>query len=181
MKAAVCLVGVLFLRALLPVSVHAQTQDQSQFGLSGVRLAVFSPQRAFAESPEGKAGIATLTALQEKRKREIEERNKTLQAQEEGLKRSLGVLNEDSKSQRTKQLERLRLDTQRFIEDAQAELLGVQRDIENAFALKLQPALEQIVKSRGIQLVFNLDAAPLVWFDPSLDITAEVVKQVALK
>src|SRR5688572_12083839 len=180
MKPVMYLAIVLFW-ALLPVSARAQPQDQSPFGLSGVRLAVFSPQRAFAESADGKAGIAGLRALQEKRKREIEERSKGLQAQEDALKRSLGVLNEDSKSQRTKQLEKLRLDTQRFIEDAQAELLGVQRDIENAFALKLQPALEQIVKSRGIQLVFNLDAAPLVWFDPSLDITAEVVKQVALK
>ena len=37
------------------------------------------------------------------------------------------------------------------------------------------------MKSKGIQLAFNLDAGQLVWFDPSLDITAEVVKQVALK
>src|SRR5687767_13003998 len=88
-----------------------RTQGPPQFGLSGVRLALFSPQRALAESAEGKAGIATLTALQDKRKREIEERSNALQAQEEALKRSLGVLNEDSKSQRTKQLEKLRLDT----------------------------------------------------------------------
>ena len=180
MKAAVCLLGVLLVGAI-PVVAHAQTQGQSQFGLSGVRLAVFSPQRAFAESPEGKAGIATFTALQDKRTREIDERNTALQAQEEAFKRSLGVLNEDSKSQRTKQLEKLRLDTQRFIEDAQAELLGVQRDIENAFALKLQPALEQVVKSQGIQLVFNLDAGTIAWFDSSLDITTEVVRQVASK
>jgi Skp family chaperone for outer membrane proteins len=37
------------------------------------------------------------------------------------------------------------------------------------------------VKIRGIQLVFNVDAGTIAWFDPSLDITAEVVKQVALK
>jgi Skp family chaperone for outer membrane proteins len=181
MKIAVCLAGVLVLGGLLPPSANAQAQGQSQFGLSGVRLAVFSPQRAFAESAEGKAGIATLSALQEKRKREMDERNKALQAQEDALKRSLGVLNEDSKSQRSKQLEKLRLDTQRFIEDAHAELMGVQRDIENAFALKLQPALEQVVKSQGIQLVFNLDGGTLIRFEPSLDITAEVVKHVALK
>ena len=180
MKAALCLLCVLF-GALLPVSALAQTQSQSQFGLSGIRLAIFSPQRAFAESDDGKAGIATFAALQEKKRREIEERNRALQEQEQALQRSPGVLNDDSKSQRTKELEKLRLDTQRFIEDAQAELLGVRRDIENAFALKLQPALEQVVKSRGIQLVFNVDAGTIVWFDPSLDITAEVVKQVALK
>ena len=181
MKTAVCLLNVLFVGALLPASAYAQAQGQSQFGLSGVRLAVFSPQRAFAESADGKAGVAALRALQDKRKREIDDRTKALQAQEEALKRSLGVLNAEAQSQRTKDLEKLRLDTQRFIEDAQAELLGVQRDIENAFELKLRPALEQVVKSQGIQLVFNVDAGTLVWFDPSFDITAEVVKQVASK
>ena len=155
-------------------------QDQPQLGVSGIRLACFSPQRAFAESAEGKAGIATLTALQEKRAREIEERNKALQAQEQALQQSLAVLSEDARSQRTKELEKFRLDTQRFVQDAQAELLGAQRDIESAFVARLRPAVEQVARSRGIQLVFNLDDDSIAWADASLDITAEVVKQLAL-
>lgn len=177
---AVRLLIVLF-GALLPVSTFAQAQDQAQaqFGLSGIRLALFSPQRAFAESADGKAGIARLTALQDKKRREIEERNKALQAQEQALQQSLGVLNEDTRNQRTKEIEKFRLDTQRLVEDAQAEFLGVQRDIENAFAAKLRPVLEQVAKTQGIQLVLNLDAGAIAWFNPSLDITTEVVKQMA--
>ena len=38
----------------------------------------------------------------------------------------------------------------------------------------------QEVQSQGIHLVFNLDAGTMAEFDPSLDITAEVVKQVLL-
>ena len=105
--------------------------------------------------------------------------NNRLQAQEQALQQSQAVLSEATKSQRAKEVERFRLDTQRFIEDAQAEFLGVQRDIESAFALKLRPALDQVVRSKGIQLVFNLDANSVFWSDPALDITAEVVKQLA--
>ena len=166
--------------ALLPVSALAQTQDTSQFGLSGIGLACFSPRRAFAESSEGKAGIATLTALQDKKAPEIEARNKALQAQEQALQQSLAALNDDAKTQRTNDMDQFRLDTQRFIEDAQAEFLGVQRDIEGAFAIKLRPAVEQVAKSKGIQLIFNLDAGTMIWADPSLDITDDVVKQLAL-
>lgn len=180
MKALVCLVTVM--TALAPAKAIAQApapQDQAPFGISGIRLASFSPQRAFSESAEGKAGIARLAALQEKRAREIEERNKSLQAQEQTLQRSLAVLSEDARSQRTKEVEKFKLDVQRFIEDAQAELLGERRDIENAFVLKLQPAIQQVAKEKRVHVVVSLDDPSIVWADPSLDITADVVKQLA--
>jgi Skp family chaperone for outer membrane proteins len=104
-----------------------------------------------------------------------------LLAQEQGLQRSLAVWNDEARSQRTKEIEKFRLDIQRFIEDAQAEYLGVQREIEDAFAIKLRPALESIARSKRVQLVVNLDAGAIAWFDGSLDITAEVVKQIASK
>jgi Skp family chaperone for outer membrane proteins len=169
---------VIVLVASLPASAFAQAQE---LGISAIRLASFSPQRAFAESAEGKTGIAMLTALQEKRAREIEDRNKALQARDRALQQSLAVLTEDAKAQRTKELEKFRLDIQRFIQDAQAEFLGVQRDIESAFAAKLRPALDRVAKDKGLQLVLNLDEPTIIaWAAPSLDITADVVKQLAL-
>ena len=180
MKALVCLVTVL--TALVPATAFAQgpaAQGQAPFGIGAIRLATFSPQRAFSESAEGKAGISRLAALQEKRAREIEDRNKNLQAQEQALQRNLAVLTEDARSQRTKEVEKFRLDVQRFIEDAQAELLGLQRTIESAFVVSLKPAVEQVAKDKGVQLVVNLDDASIVWADPVLDITAEVVQQLA--
>lgn len=165
---------------LFPARAHAQAPvAQPQIGISGIRLACFSPQRAFAESAEGKAGLATLTALQQKRSREIEDRNKTLEAREQALQQSLTLLTEDARNQRTKELEKFRLDTQRFVEDAQAEFLGVRREIEAAFAAKLKPALEQIAKARSLLLVLSLDEPSLAWADPTIDITADVVQQLA--
>lgn len=165
---------------LLLVPTVARAQDASRFGVSGIRLACFSPQRAFAESPEGKAGIARLQALQEKRAREIDDRKKALQAREQALQQSLSVLSEEIRGQRTKELDKFRIDTERLVQDAQAEFLGVQRDIEHAFVAKLKPALERVDMTRGVELVLNLDGDTIAWVDPSLDITAEVVKQLAL-
>jgi len=44
---------------------------------------------------------------------------------------------------------------------------------------KFKPAVEKVAKERGLQIVFNLDEAPIAWVDSSLDITPEVVKQLA--
>ena len=158
---------------LAPCTAHAQ--------MPGLRLACFSPQRAFSESADGKAAMARLATLQNEKARAIDERNKTLQAREQALERTSPLLSESVRTQRTSELEKLRIDVQRFIEDAQAELMGIRRDAENAFVMKLKPALAKVAQDQGLQLVFNVDDGQVAWFDPSLDITSEVVKQLALK
>jgi outer membrane protein len=146
---------------------------------AAVRLACFSPQRAFTESADGKAAIARLTALQDERAKAIDEKNKELQAQEQALQQTGSLLSDDARSQRTSAIEKFRIDVQRFIQDAQTELTGVQRDLETAFLAKLQPAVQKVAKDEGFQIVFNLDEGVISWADPSLDITPDVVKQLA--
>ena len=144
-----------------------------------IRLACFSPQRAFTESADGKAAIARLTALQDERAKAIDEKNKELQAQEQALQQTGSLLSDDARSQRSSAIEKFRIDVQRFIQDAQTELTGVQRDLETAFLAKLQPAVQKVAKDEGFQIVFNLDEGVISWADPSLDITPDVVKQLA--
>jgi Skp family chaperone for outer membrane proteins len=64
------------------------------------------------------------------------------------------------------------------MEDAQAEFLGVQRNLENAFLAKLAPAVDTIAKRRRLLFVLNQDSGVLAWADPNLDITADVVAAV---
>lgn len=150
----------------------------AQLSTIGVRLAFFSPARAFAQSATGKTAQARLTALQMKRTKEVDSRTKSLQAQRQQLQQNASVLTEQARAQREKELERIEIDLQRFIQDAQAEIAGVQRDIESEFLTRLRPALEQVATSQSLWLVFNGDAGLLAWDDLALDITTEVVKRI---
>jgi len=168
--------------ALLPVAAFAQLPANQGLPTSfGLRAACFSPQRAFSESVDGKAVLARLTALQADKARAIDEKNRALQAQEQALQQSSSLLSEAARTQRSNEVEKFRIDVQRFIEDAQAELMGVQREAENAFVLRLRPALDKIVRDRSLLIVFNIDDGQIAWFDPTLDITSEVVQLLALK
>ena len=142
------------------------------------RIAFFSPSRAFAESTDGKAAAARLTALESDRAKAAQEKETALEKLERSLEQSTAVLSEAARGQRTKELEKFRLDTQRFIEDTQAELMGVRRDAETAFLVKLRPAIERVVKDNGIELLFNFDSGVLAWGDPSLDVTPQILKHV---
>lgn len=131
-------------RTLTAVAVLASPLAASaQTGLSAP-IAYFSPQRAFAASPEGKDVEAKLTALQAQRSRELDARNQKLKA----------------------------------LQDAQAEFLGVRRQSESAFIVRLQPALAAVAKERRLLLVVNEDEGLIAWADPVADITAEVVKRL---
>ena len=157
---------------LVASSAHAQIP---------FRVACFSPQRAFFESADGKAALARLTTIQNEKARAIEERNKALQVQEQALEQGSSLLSESARTQRTSEVQKLRIHVQRFIEDAQAELLGIQREAENAFVMKLKPAVAKVAQDKGLQLVFNVDEGQVAWFDPTLDITSDVLKQLAAK
>lgn len=162
---------------LVAVTARPALAQSSNASVSS-RIAFFSPSRAFAESADGKAATARLTALEADRAKAAQEKEAALQKLERSLEQSTSVLSDAARGQRTKEVEKFRLDTQRFIEDAQAELMGVRRDAESAFLVKLRPAIERVVKDNGIQLLFNFDSGVLAWGDPALDVTSEILKHV---
>lgn len=161
---------------LVPSVASAQAAVQADVLMS--RLAYFSPQRAFALSSDGKAAEAKLSALEAERGREIAARNAKMQDMQKSLQQSAAVLGDTARRQRELELERFQIDTKRFVEDAQAEFLGVQRNLENSFFAKLRPALDALAKERNLFFVINEDAGLLAWANPALDITADVVKRL---
>jgi Skp family chaperone for outer membrane proteins len=170
----------LFTAALLalPSLASAQNQPQALADVAGSRLAYFSPERAFAMSPDGKAAQAKLTALEAERSKALSARAARLKDMQDSLQRSAGVLGDAGLRQREIEIERFEVDTKRFLEDAQAEFLGVRRDFENTFLTKLRPALDSVAKERGFLFVLNEDSGLLAWANPTLDITADVVKKM---
>ena len=119
-----------------------------------------------------------MSALQDEKARAVEEKNKALQAQEQAFEQSSSLLSDSARSQRISELQKFRVDVQRFIEDAKAELMRVERDAESAFVIKLKPALAKVAQDKGLQMVFNSDDGLIAWFNPSLDITSDVIKQI---
>ncbi len=150
----------------------------AQLPVSDLRIAIFSPQRAFFESADGKAAAGRLTALQNERRTEVEAQNKALLEQEQAFERSASVLSESVRAQRLRDLERFRIDVQRLVQDAQNELMGLQRELETAFLAKLEPIVDRTCTELGLQLLLNADAGPVAWASPELDITEQILARL---
>ena len=153
------MIRFLLIAGVLSVPSLASAQDQALAELAGLRLAYFSPERAFMMSPDGKSAQAKLTALEAERGKELAARNAKLKDMQDALQRGAAVLGDAARRQREIDVERFEIDTKRFLEDAQAEFLGIRR-------------------ASGFLFVLNEDSGLLAWANPALDITAEVVKRM---
>jgi Skp family chaperone for outer membrane proteins len=127
---------------------------------------------------DGKAAAAKVNALAQKKQSEGETKNKALQANQQKLQTSGGVMSEAARAQLEKEIERQQVDAQRFEQDAQAELNELQQELQKEFQAKLLPLLEQISKEKGLQVLFSAGDSGAIWVEPSIDLTLEAVARM---
>jgi outer membrane protein len=145
---------------------------------AGAKMAFINPQRIFQESAEGKASLARVQTLINKKQTEGQDRQKKLQADQQKLQTSGAVMNEGARAQLEKDIEKQQLDGQRFQQDAQAEINELQQEVQSDFIKKVSPVIEAVAKEKGVQLVFDLNNAGLAYFEPGLDLSTDVIKKL---
>ncbi len=142
---------------------------------TGTKYAFVNIQRIANESAEGKVATTRVAALNQQKVNELNEKNKQLQAAQQKLDQGGSVLNVNAVAQLQKDIERLQIDIQRFTEDAQQEVQNLQAQLQDDFQRKLTPIVQQVAVERGLHMLFSVADSGLVWGDPSLDLTEEII------
>src|SRR5262245_41718878 len=88
----------------------------------GMKYAYVNVQAVAASSVEGKVAAEKIKVLQEQKSRELQDRNKALQADQQKLDQGGSVLSDQARGQLQASIERQQRDLQRFTEDAQQEV-----------------------------------------------------------
>ena len=132
----------------------------------------------FQNSTEGKAALARVQALVQKKQTENADKAKQLQANQQKLQTSGSVMNETARVQLEKEIEKQTKDAERFQQDAQAEINELQQEVQNDFVKKLSPIVDQIAVEKGLHLVFNASESGIAWATPGLDLTQDVIKKL---
>jgi outer membrane protein len=143
----------------------------------GAKYAFINIQRIANESVEGKAATGRVNALVTKKQAEGADRTKQLQAAQQKLEAGGAVMSDVARAQLQKDIDRLTTDIQRFNEDAQQEVQLLQNDLMGDFQNKLSPVIQQVAIEKKLHMIFSAADAGLVWGDPGLDITTEVIRK----
>lgn len=155
----------------LPPPPTPRFQDGLKYGYVAVdQIATYSAQ--------GKAFNGKVQALQEQRVKELQDKNKALLAAQEKLEKGATVMNETARAQLQTDIERQQRDLQRATEDAQQEVQALTQQLQQEFYRVVLPAIEKVAKAKQVHFVFNAQESGLVWADATLDLTAEVIREL---
>jgi outer membrane protein len=144
----------------------------------GAKIAYVVLQRIASESADGKTAAAQIQALQQKKSNELNEKTKELQTIQQRLEKEASVISATAQADLQKKAERLDTEIQRFTQDAQKELQELQTQLQQQFEQKITPVLALVGQEKGLHYIFNAQDSGLVWAEPGLDITADVIKRL---
>lgn len=158
-----------------PAAPAAQAPQPRPFP-EGAKIAYINIPRIAAESAEGKASTGKVNALREKKLAELNVKNKQLETAQQKLN-SGGLLSEQARAATQKEVERLQVEIQRMQQDAESEMQDLQQQLQLDFQRKLSPIIAQVAAEKGLHILLSQTDAGMVWADPGLDLTGEVIKR----
>ncbi len=63
-------------------------------------------------------------------------------------------------------------------QDAEAEIAQLQQTLQLEFQQKLIPAIDRVAQAKGLQFIFSAGDGGLIWANPALDISPDVVEEL---
>ena len=164
-----------------PVTPPAQTAPAPPIAArpfpEGAKIAFINIQRIASDSGEGKTLSARVQALNQKKVQELNEKNKALQADQQKLQSGGTVMSDQARAELEKKIERQNVEIQRTTQDAQQEVQELQQELQTEFQRKLLPIVQQVAQEKGLHILFSAADSGIVWADPGLDVTADVIKR----
>ncbi len=142
------------------------------------KIGVFNADRIMAESQAGQQALALFNQLRDQRLSD-------LQAQEEEInnlrQQALGATpNTLEAAQLQRQLEDRMLQMDRLQEDVQTELANRQNELTGDITQQVGQIIETMGQEEGYSLLFNAIQSGLVFVDPAMDITPEIIRRLDL-
>jgi len=142
----------------------------------GLKYAYVRIDQVAGLSSAGKTFNTKVQALQEAKVKELQDKNKQLQAAQEKLEKGASVMSDTARAQLQADIERQQRDLQRSTEDAQQEVTALTQQLQAEFERVVTPAIDKVAREKQVHFVFNAQESGLVWADPALDLTAEIIK-----
>jgi len=141
------------------------------------RIGVINSQKVLEDSAEGKRVIAQLQDKDKKAQDELTKLDNDIRSLETKLNTQRLTLSEASILQIRADLDRKRTDRKRRAEDSFKDLQELQLRLFNKVKGELLPIIEQVGKDQNFDVIFDLANSGALYFNPTLDITAEVIKK----
>lgn len=151
----------------------------SSFVFSEVKIGVVNAQEILAKTKKGLEIQKKLEAIQKDKQGKL----KAMQDQITKLEKDLmsPALNQETREKKALELQNKRKDIKRYYEDAENEFRRESQRELQALEKDLMPLIDNIGKSKGFTIIFDITRPGIVYFDKAIDITPDVIKAADAK
>jgi Skp family chaperone for outer membrane proteins len=161
-----------------PAAAPAQaTPPAPQPFPADAKIGFVDPQMVLELSVAGKAGLAQLNQLAEKKQAEIAAKNKAAVALDQEIRANQSVWSAAVGTQKQGELTKLQNELQYMQTQAQSEHDALQQQVLSAFQDKVIPVIEQLRQEKGLWAILT-PGAQAAAVDSRLDLSAEVIKRL---
>jgi len=144
---------------------------------SALKVAIIDSQRAFDRSAEGRKVVAQLQEKEDEIKAGIKQREEEINGLKLKLDSQKLTLKEEALSQLQVEIDKKEADKRKYEQDSSADFDQLKARLIKKIRDGLLVTVDELVKEKGYDLVFDLSSSGLIYFQPALDITEEVIKR----
>ena len=139
------------------------------------KIGILDPQEILEKSIEGKKAFTKLQDFQKMKGEQLEKMKKDADLLEEKLRTQGMTMSDKARLDLTKEIESKKSSLQNEYNNAQRDLQFQQQEIFGKIQEALSPIIKAIREEKGLTVI--LDKRSIVDFDPSIEITDEVVQR----
>lgn len=144
---------------------------------SPLKVAIVNSQKAFDQSLEGKKAVAILQEREEALKAEIKKMDEEIKALKQKLASQSLTLDPEARTRLQQEIDRKEADRQKYEQENSRNFEQFKNQLIKRIREEMLAIIDELVKERGYELVFDLSTSGLIHFKPELDITDEVIRR----
>ena len=138
-------------------------------GIPGV--AYFSSQRLLNEVASARTELARIQAMQQQKNNELRTKQQAIEATRQEY---ASATDSEARTRLLKQEQDQRADFDRSVQQAQADIQRLQRDVQAEVQAQVKGSIEKLSRAHGFKMVLNADTS-VVWASPGMDVTNLII------
>ncbi|BDG02051.1 OmpH family outer membrane protein [Anaeromyxobacter oryzae] len=134
-------------------------------------------QRAIREVDEGKAAVAVLKRDFDEKQRQLDARRTDFEKSKADFEKQASLMNDQARKDRAAELDKKAADLQQLFVQLQKDLSGREQEVMRGIIDKMTSVVREIAEADGFTMVLERGDAGIVYAQPALDLTNELVRK----
>src|SRR5436305_12096837 len=142
------------------------------------KVAIISVQQAILQTKDGQTASAALQAKFMPKRQQLEKKQSDIVNLQEQMKKGSATMSEEAKGKLARDIDSNQKSLQRDSEDFDADVQQEEGKIMQDLGQKMMDVIIKYATQNGFSMVLDVSSqqTPVLWADPSADITTEIIK-----